>query len=414
VTEKNQTPSNPLLAGIRVLDLSRLLPGPFCTLYLAQMGAEIIKIEEPQGGDYARGMGEMFDLVNRGKKSVTLDLRQQQDREHFFQLVDTADVVLESFRPGVMDKLGCGYEVLRARNPRIVYAALTGYGQTGPYKDWAGHDMNYLALAGVLDQIGTAGGPPAQSNLQIADLAGGALTCTVGILAAVIGARASGQGTFVDSSMMDGALAMQPIALATLRQDGAVPRRGTGMLTGGLPNYNLYRCRDGKYLAVGALEPKFFMKLLSVLGDELPAPLRALLPGKKNGQAGSEGGKTRSTNKDPFGKLDKLFGDPKRARRVTAPIRLALAGLFLTRTRDSWAALLQDRDACVTPILNLQEVLKNEHVQARGMIENDGGKPSFALPLLFSGQRPTVGPAPKLGADTEAVLSSLVPKKRRA
>jgi crotonobetainyl-CoA:carnitine CoA-transferase CaiB-like acyl-CoA transferase len=154
--------TNPLLAGVRVLDLSRLLPGPFCSLYLAQLGAEIIKVEEPGGGDYARESRELFAQVNRGKKSVTLDLREPQDVEAFKKLVATADVVLESFRPGVMDRLGCGYEALKKLNPKLVYASLTGYGQTGPYRDWAGHDLNYLAIAGALDQFGSSASPAAR------------------------------------------------------------------------------------------------------------------------------------------------------------------------------------------------------------------------------------------------------------
>ncbi|MES0873371.1 CaiB/BaiF CoA transferase family protein [Sinimarinibacterium thermocellulolyticum] len=403
---------NSLLAGIRVLDLSRLLPGPFCSLYLAQMGAEVIKIEEPDGGDYARGMRELFAQVNRGKKSVTLDLRVDADREAFLELVDDADVVLESFRPGVMDKLGCGYATLRARNPKLVYAALTGYGQTGPYRDWAGHDLNYLALAGVLEQIGPAGGAPVQSNLQIADLAGGALTCALGILAAVIGARSSGQGTMVDVSMMDGALAMMPVALASLRQDGSLPPRGAGLLTGLLPNYRIYRCRDGRYLAVGALEPKFFLRLLGVLGDQLPASLRRLLPGARR-KRGTSGAKTSGTNKDPFASLDKLLGDPRRARLITAPIRAALAGVFMTRTRDQWTALLADQDCCVTPVLSLDEVLDNEQVRARGMIEDDGGKPAFALPIRFDVPLPRCAPAPALGADNDEVLARRNQSARR-
>lgn len=398
------TPANPLLEGIRILDLSRLLPGPFCSLYLAQMGAEVIKIEEPQGGDYARGMGQMFALVNRGKKSVTLDLRNAQDREAFLTLADSADVILESFRPGVMDKLGCGYQTLRARNPRLVYAAITGYGQNGPYRDWAGHDMNYLAYAGVLDQIGNAGHRPAISNVQIADLAGGALTCAMGILAAVIGAQKSGQGTMVDVSMMEGAMALQPIALAALREDGEIPARGAGILTGALPNYQVYRCRDGQYLAVGALEPKFFIRMLTVIGNDLPAPLRALLPKKSAGR--SAGGKTRSSDKNPFGKLDKLFGNAKRARMVGAPIRLALAGLFMTRTRDQWAALLADQDVCVAPVLRLDEALHDPQVRARQLIEDDGGKPAFGLPIKFDHPRAPLPPAPALGADTESVLAA--------
>ncbi len=255
--------TNPLLKGVRILDLTRLLPGPFCTQYLAQLGAEVIKIEEPDGGDYARGMlPELFAVVNRGKRSITLDLRLEKDQEKFKQLVETADMVVESFRPGVMDKLGCGYETLKAMNPKLVYAALTGYGQDGPYRDAAGHDLNYLAYAGVLDQIGRAGQPPSISNLQIADLAGGALTAAVGMLAALHGAQASGEGTFVDSSMLDGSLALQPIALAGLRNHGETQPRGKDMLTGALPNYQVYKCLDGKYLAVGSLEPKFFTNLL--------------------------------------------------------------------------------------------------------------------------------------------------------
>ena len=166
--------TNPLLEGVRILDLTRLLPGPFCTQYMAQLGAEVIKIEEPDGGDYTRRQfPELFALINRGKQSVTLDLRTERDVASFKRLVATADVVVESFRPGVMERLGCGYETLKALNPRLVYASLTGYGHDGPYRDLAGHDLNYLAYAGVLDQIGNAGGPPAVANVQIADLAGG-------------------------------------------------------------------------------------------------------------------------------------------------------------------------------------------------------------------------------------------------
>ena len=243
---------NPLLDGLKVLDLSRLLPGPFCSLTLAQLGAEVIKIEEPDGGDYARELSpELFDIVNRGKQSLTLDLRQPDDVERFKALVKDADVVLESFRPGVMDKLGCGYDTLKAINPQLVYASLTGYGQTGPYADRPGHDLNYLGYAGVLDQTGLPGKRPAMSNVQIADLAGGAQNCAIGILAAVMGARQSGEGCWVDVAMLDGALALQSMALATHHQHGNSQPRGKDMLTGALANYNVYRCRDGKYLAVG-------------------------------------------------------------------------------------------------------------------------------------------------------------------
>ncbi|WP_043110246.1 CaiB/BaiF CoA transferase family protein [Polycyclovorans algicola] len=362
-------PLNPLLKGIRILDVSRLLPGPFCSFYLAQMGAEVIKIEEPGVGDYARDMSaELFTLVNRGKQSVVLDLRKPEDAEAFRKLADTADVVLESFRPGVMKKLGCDYDTLRARNPKLVYAALTGYGQTGPYANRPGHDMNYRAYAGELDQNAVAGGAPVQGNVQFADLAGGALTCAVGILGAVIGAQASGQGTMVDVGMMDGTMALQMAALGTRRAMGATPPRGHDFLGGGLPNYFIYETCDGKHLAMGALEPKFFKRTLELAGaqDLLKLPM---VPGPKG-----------------------------------EPLRDALKALIKTRTRDEWEALLAHEDTCVSGIYTLDEALLNEQVTARGFVEDVGGKPAFGLPIRFSHAAPTGGDSPRLGEHTDAVL----------
>lgn len=360
---------NPLLSGVRVLDLSRLLPGPFCTLYLAQMGAEVIKIEEPRGGDYARALSpDLFDLVNRGKKSVTLDLRQDADRAAFLTLAENADVVVESFRPGVMDKLGCGYAVLRERNPRLVHAALTGYGQTGPYRDRPGHDLNYRGYAGELDQCGAAGGLPAPGNFQVADLAGGALTCLAGILAALYGARASGAGTLVDASMLDGTLALQAIALSTLRVMGDAAPRGQDMLSGALPNYAVYECADGKALAVGALEPKFWMALLQALERPDLARLPAV-PGPKG-----------------------------------EPLRAALRELFRTRTRDDWEARLAHLDTCVSAVLTPAEALRNEQVVSRELMESLHGKPAPRLPIRFSHARTQTGAPPALGADNASVL----------
>lgn len=364
--------TNPLLAGLKVLDVSRLLPGPFCTLYLAQLGAEVIKIEEPDGGDYTRALSpELFALVNRNKRSLTLDLRQTQGVEIFHRLAAEADVVIESFRPGVMDRLGCGYDTLKALNPRLVYAALTGYGQTGPYRDRAGHDMNYCAYAGALDQIGNAAGP-ALANTQIADLAGGALSCALGILAAVHGARASGRGCYVDAAMLDGTLALQVAALSTLRALGRTQPRGADMLSGALPNYSLYECADGQWFALGALEPKFWQAFCTAAGQ------------------------------------------PELGRRVPAPgaagetARTATAALFRTRTRDAWEALLAPADACASGVYTLEEALANEQVQARGLVEDCGGKPAIAHPLRFVDAAPSAStPAPALGADTRTLLAAL-------
>lgn len=359
---------NTLLRGVRILDLSRLLPGPFCSLQLAQLGAEVIKIEEPQGGDYARALfPELFALVNRGKQSVTLDLRQQADAETFRRMAQDADVVLESFRPGVMDKLGCGYAALKTCNPRLVYAAITGYGQTGPWAQRAGHDMNYNGYAGVLDQTGTPGGPPTLSNVQIADLAGGALTAAMGILAAVIGARQSGHGAFVDVGMMDGALALQTLAVAGIRTTGHARPRGSDMLSGGLPNYRVYACADGGYVAMAALEPKFFANFCKAV-QRPDLAQKPLAPG-------------------PAG----------------APLVAELEALFKTRSRDEWDRLLGDQDCCVSAILNPEEALRTIQAQARGMVGQEQGKPVLHSPVrVQDAVAVALAPAPALGAHNPA------------
>lgn len=363
------TAMNPLLSGVKVLDLSRLLPGPFATLYLAQLGAEVVKIEEPNGGDYARAMSaDLFDVVNRGKKSVTLDLRKDADRAQFMALAKTADVVLESFRPGVMDKLGCGFDAVREINPRIVYAALTGYGHTGPYRERPGHDMNYRGYAGELDQTGAFGQPPAPGNCQVADIAGGSMTCVIGILAALFGARASGIGTFVDAAMLDGTLAMQVVSLAAVRQMGQSQPRGLDFLSGAMPNYAVYECADGKHLAVGSLEPKFFHEVL------------------------------RLTGRQDLAKLPMAQG-PK-----GEPLRQALRELFRSKTRDEWEQALASEETCVSAVLTPQEALRNEQVQARGLVETLNGKPAFGFPVKFSHAQTHSGPPPQLGADNAEVL----------
>lgn len=367
---------NPLLDGVRVIDLSRILPGPFCTLYLAQMGAEVIKVEEPAGGDYGRSLApEVFAMVNRGKKSVTLDLRRQEDAERLRQLIRGADVLIESFRPGVMERFGCGYEQLRELNPRLVYAALTGYGHTGPYRDRPGHDMNYRGYAGELEQTCASGIAPAPGNFQVADLAGGALTCAIGILGAIIGARASGAGSFVDVAMLDGTLALQVAALGALRGNGQSPGRGRDLLSGGTPNYQVYECADGRHLAVGSLEPKFFEEFCRATGH--PDLMRLA-----------------------FGK-----------QRDHQLLREQLAALIRSRKCDEWEALLAPLDTCVSAVLTPAEALTNEQVRARGMIVDDGGKPAYNFPIRFVGaQLPDPSsPSPKLGEHNDELLGQAGP-----
>src|SRR5688572_26660905 len=243
------------LAGVRVLDLTRLLPGPMGTLHLADLGADVIKIEDLGAGDYATPA--VRALVNRNKRAIRIDLKQPAGAQTLLRLARDADVLIEGFRPGVMERLGVGYEAVAAVNPRIVYCSLSGFGQTGPLRDQPGHDLNYGALTGVVDQIGTADSP-ALSNLPVADLLGGTMNAVMGILAALFDAARTGRGRHVDVAIADGVLAHAVLPLAALNQHGHVPPAGQGTLTGGLACYAVYRTADGRFVAVGALERKFW------------------------------------------------------------------------------------------------------------------------------------------------------------
>ena len=249
------------LDGIRVLDLTRLLPGPMCSLHLADMGADVIKVEDTGAGDYARATRGYYELINRNKRSLAIDLKQPRGKALFDRLVRGTDVLIEGFRPGVARRLGIDFESLRRLRPSLVYASITGYGQSGPYRDRAGHDLNYCALAGITDQIGPAGGPPVIPNLQIADLLGGALSTAMGVLAALVDAQRSGRGRYLDVAMTDCALAHSVFPLMAVNETGAPPGRGAGLLSGGVPWYRVYATRDGRYVALAALERKFWAAL---------------------------------------------------------------------------------------------------------------------------------------------------------
>lgn len=377
-------PAGPL-SGLRVLDLTRLLPGPMATLHLADQGAEIIKIEDTGAGDYARTMGPgavaanaagedspLFRMLNRNKKSLRLDLKQAAGVAAFLRLATTADVIFESFRPGVADRLGIGYDTVRAINPRIVYCAITGYGQTGPWAKLAGHDLNYIAMAGLLEQIGTAGGAPAIPDFQIGDLLGGCLTSLVGVLTAVIGAKASGQGSHVDVAMTDAVLGHSVFTLLAAQSAQGLPARGTSELGGGLPCYNVYRTADDRYLAVGALEPKFWQILCNTLG-------RADLV--------------------PFGSATGAEG-----RRVHDE----LAAIIAAQPLAHWEQTLVLADCCVTPVLRLDEALVHPQFAARQVATAIGGVTQFAPPFKLSAWPWTAKqPAATAGGDSDAVLRSV-------
>jgi crotonobetainyl-CoA:carnitine CoA-transferase CaiB-like acyl-CoA transferase len=366
------------LAGLKILDLTRLLPGPVCTLHLADLGAEVIKIEDTGQGDYARTMGLgaapgqdsfFFRVVNRNKRGLRLDLKQAAGVEVFLRLAREADAIVESFRPGVVDKLGVGWTAVKAINPRIVYCAITGYGQDGPWRDRAGHDLNYIATSGVLDQIGIADGPPAIPNLQIGDLLGGALTATMGVLAALIGAKATGQGRYVDVSMTDASFAHAYTGLLSVLARGQTLPRGTDDLTGGLPGYSLYRTQDDRYMAVGALEPKFWNVFCAAIGRPELTPY-----GLARGEEG-------------------------------AHTRRELEALFASRPLAHWAELFDGVDCGVTPVLSFDEAMDQPQLRARGMLVEHAGVRQFALPFKLSDFDFAVRQsAPAPGADTDEIL----------
>lgn len=348
------------LAGVRVLDLTRLLPGPVATLHLADLGADVVKIEDTEAGDYARTTPEFFRMVNRNKRGLRLDLKKSRGRETFLRLAKGAEVVVESFRPGVMAKLGVGYEAVAELNPKIVYCSITGYGQDGPYASRAGHDINYIGYAGVADRIGTEE-VPVIPNFQIADLLGGALTPVMGILAALLDARSSGRGRHVDIAMTDAVFAHAIFPVLESAGRGATPARGASRLDGGLPCYNLYRTRDGRFMAVGALEQKFWETLCDTLGcPEL---------------------KERHL----------VYGAEANA------VKQRLSAVFAERDQSEWAQILSGLDCCASPILTVDEAIGNEQLRARGMSFVENGLTQLAPPLKFSEfefavERPAPGP----------------------
>ena len=368
----------PPLRGLRVLDLSRLLPGPYLTLVLADMGADVVKVEAPGAGDWVRwlspqhgGMAAQFIALNRGKRSIALDLKRPGGAETLLRLARRADVVVESFRPGVMDRLGVGWEALHAENPGLVYCAISGFGQTGPYRDRAGHDLNYLGLSGALAASGVQDGPPAMPGFQLADLAGGALFGLVGVLAAIVARQQTGQGRFVDVSMTEGALAINALTLSQVLGGGGPLARGTDQLAGGAACYGVYLTSDGRYLTLAALEPKFWQAFCEAVGHP----------------------EWRTRH----------MGDPG--------MRADLEALFGTATRDEWMARLGTAEVCVEPVLELHELDGHPLHAARGVFFDldqpgaQGPLRQFRTPLVPPEDTGAIGPAPRLGEHTRQVLS---------
>lgn len=379
------------LEGVRVLDLSRLLPGGFCSLLLADFGAEVLKVEDTGAGDYIRWAPPYYDgaedsaksalflSLNRNKRSIRVDLKQEAGREVLLRLVRDHDVVLESFRPGVLDRLGVGYGRLREVNPGLVYCAITGYGQTGPKRDASGHDMNYLGLIGLLGLSGERDGPPAQSEGQIADLGGGALMAAFGILAALRerdGSAAkpgSGEGQVVDVSMADGALSWLAMVAGRHFADGVVPRRGEQLLAGAVICYRPYECADG-WVTLGALEPKFWQAWC------------------------------RGVSREDL--IEKQFEPPGSDAHVQ------VVKVFKGRTRAEWTQFASEHDCCLEPVLDMDEALASDLVREREMVVTldqpgvKGGVRQLGIPVKLDRTPGTHNrlPGPALGEHTEEVL----------
>jgi alpha-methylacyl-CoA racemase len=385
------------LDGIRVLDLSRLLPGGFCSLLLADFGADVLKVEDTGMGDYIRWAPPYYDgahesarsalflSLNRNKRSIRIDLKSGAGREVLLKLVRDHDVVLESFRPGVLDRLGVGYERMRETHPGLVYCAISGYGQTGPRKSASGHDVNYLGLIGLLGLTGERGGPPVQSAGQIADLGGGALMAAFGIMAALRerdgapardgfpGRPGSGEGQMVDVAMADGALSWLALVAGSYFADGVVPRRGEQLLAGSVICYRPYECSDG-WVTLGALEPKFWQAWCRGVGrEEL---------------------------------IEKQF------ERPGSPAHEQVVEIFKGRSRADWTQFATEHDCCLAPVLELDEALASELVREREMVVEldqpgvEGGVRQLGVPVKL---KRTPGahdrlPGPALGEHTEEVL----------
>jgi alpha-methylacyl-CoA racemase len=361
------------LSGIRVLDLTRLLPGAFCTMQLADMGADVIKVEPPERGDYMRwtpplvdGQSVLFNALNRNKRSLTLDLKSQAGHDLLNQLIDGAAVLVEGNRPGVMQRLGFGWESVHKRNPQLVMCSITGYGQDGPFASRAGHDLNYSATAGVLGLNGESASAPFPLSVQVADVGGGGLQAAVAILGAVLEVARGGEGRHLDVSMLDGATTWLALPLAQSAA-GAEVRRGADRLTGRYACYRVYACKDGRFFSVGALEPKFWAALCGALGKE--------------------------------DLIESQYSDGEQQDRV----HRELEHVFAEKTRDEWARQLGNLDACCEPVLELDEVAQHPQVKARRLIEKRDSGVEVRPAVKFEEDWRRLDP-PRLGEHSAEIL----------
>ncbi len=363
-----------------MLDLSRLLPGPFCSMILADFGAEVVKVEDTGLGDYMRnipGLDASYRIFNRNKQSISLNLKSIEGKEIFYRLVREADVMLEQFRPGVTGRLGISYEDLKVINRGLIYCSLTGYGQDGPRAKRAGHDLNYIALAGILGLCGEADSPPAIPGIQIADMAGGGLWSAVAILLALLARQNTGQGQYIDVAMLDGSISLLALAGAQFFAGGSAPRQGEATLSGSYACYSVYQAADGNYLTLGAVEDKFWSGFCHRVGH-------------------------------PEWISQQYAAEPRRGE-----LRKEVASLFRTKTRLEWLEFFRETDICLEPVCDLLEVTEDPHVKARRILQQtplpDGTTGwQLGVPVKLSQTPGSIRSiAPGWGEQTEVILSKL-------
>ena len=376
------------LQGIKVVEFGGIGPGPFCAMMLADMGVEVIRIDrkEASGDPVAAQAGQSAAeaaVLHRGRRSVAIDLKVPGATEAALALIEQADGLIEGFRPGVMERLGLSPDTCAARNPRLVYGRITGWGQDGPLAQAAGHDINYIALVGALHAIGPAGGRPVPPLNLIGDFGGGGMLLAFGMVCALLEARKSGRGQVIDAAMIDGAATLLA-HFCSLRATGECnDERGTNRLDGGAPDYNTYECADGKWIAIGALEPKFYDVLLELTGIDDPELAR------------------RASPEAPGRGTEQHRGD-----RDTWPVQKEkLASVFRTRTQTEWCNLLEGTDACFAPVLDIEEAARHPHNQARQfLIEHEGILQPAPAPRFKRTPGQIQAPPPKPGQHTREVL----------
>ena len=359
------------LNGLRVVEIAGIGPGPFCAMMLADMGADVIRVDRADAADLGIAMPARFAVLNRGRRSIAVDLKRPEGVEAVKRLVQRADALIEGFRPGVMERLGLGPDVCLDLNPRLVYGRMTGWGQDGPLAHAAGHDINYIALAGVLHTVGRAGGPPVPPLNLVGDFGGGGLYLAFGVVCALLEARTSGQGQVVDAAMVDGAASLAG-AVYGMRAMGAwTDARGENILDSGAPWYDVYETKDGQYVAIGSIEGRFYRELLRLTG---------------------------------------LEGEPlpdQRDRTRWPELRARLASAFRQRTREEWCTAMEGSDVCFAPVLSLTEAPQHPHNRARSTFVEIEGVPQPAPAPRFSRSKPTVArpPAARPGEHSEEVLA---------